>query len=1236
MGRTKPSTPPGSPSGPLPATLLQTLLDTTPWDTQVQSLHHLTEIALSSKNSANEPLLRQLRPLGPYLANAISNPRSTLVKEVCACIHTLAQALGPPFVACVGTDVIPALLSRSSTTKAVIRDSALHAARAIFEHAVEGVHFSTARHISITALNRKTPASKRAAAAQFIGMMLVENCREGIGYLDSEVRDAVAGGCVDPDETVRLISRQNWCRLERLDPNAAKIILIDLPPQAVQLILSERDKPENSSRQSSPRDPSKTSMRPPTRADAPAEITHPSVPSLRSGPMRATRMSLNPSDLPSRPVFSRDTIQSKRLPLPPRLPKIGDIAPPVQARRQLRPPRRSMAPGLLMPLLADLDTGTAAKTSNGNALPKIHEGASPSTQDKNTIPPVQPWRRSPLSSDHVPAHVRLSPVSSVTQSTAQTALSTPPPKPSTLPSLSRSGNKSKRTPKQTPASEQSRTPLSSASSTPRSATKIGGATGANSPSPTSITTPPRGSAAKKSSSSQLQSPNVQTSLETKLPAIENSAEEFNQADLSTPLKDMGGDIRKGRLSFILGANKTPQVADKTKRSRRHESTPSPLGKPASFAALSAMPAAWGRDASPATEVEELESVSDCMEICTPARPDPHAGREKLSDDTSPLHGDDSGKKGAESPSRSEEAQCHHEEPYDRLRDSIGTPVVREKGESVSLVTESRHMLEGVLEELGSSPKVSEEEQQMSRGENKVLPTDDDSHADVVKGDMGVVEVEDVTEKENKSPISEEPPSSMEKDVKSSHVSDSIENTDVTKEIVKGAEKEIKLSGMIIDDSNLSDKKSAVQVQTEGDNDADEQAMASGNVADSESPKPGMPVLPATEELKPGTRQSKAALIARRPPRRSIMPSMTQPLQPPPSDTNSKPNVNDGVIQNDKKNDVVPSTQPLAKPRSRSIRASVVPVRQTSNVGKERANAKPPPTARKPPVPVFRKTQTQSQTRSAVEGPGPSSKEGAKKASTTSSEAPRRKGLSEVQQRVVSKMRAANAAKSAEKGYRVDWKTKNDALIAFRQSVEGLNGEKIPPKLAEDCVAMLSDYVQETHHRVLLGALDGLFVLLLCTEGASLTQALQRALDKRAEMLRRVLQLQKDGKEDLRLASGRLMQSFEVAFSPETQVGLIVRAMVCEGSRGRVKGIDGKVAEVGCKYLVSAFEKAESSGEGFLWKSGLLENVVTLLGGLATDRKVEVRHGAAGVVEAVKRCLPDRAFGIACKKCGVKL
>ncbi|CAN8076748.1 unnamed protein product, partial [Agarophyton chilense] len=337
-------------SDPLPPALLKKLEQLNPWHEQVEALQQLADLTIPlSKTADADAIMRQLRPSSHDLAEVINNPRSTLVKEACLCIETMAETFGPKFVAAVGIDVVPALLKRCAITKAVIRDSAREAAKAMFEHGVEGVHIGTARFISQAVLDKHAPVLTRAAAAEFIGMILVDRCRGSLSEIHQLISGAIIGGCCDSDETVRAISRDNCCRLFELEPALGAEVFAQLPGSAQQYIARTRSIPKAMDEE--PVRLRRASMMP-QRAPRPRlESFAANVPlnlKARYAPSRVHRASINPVELGSHMVVKDAT--APRAAMFPRPGRVEFECRPNLARKQsrpnLRPPRRSMVPRL--------------------------------------------------------------------------------------------------------------------------------------------------------------------------------------------------------------------------------------------------------------------------------------------------------------------------------------------------------------------------------------------------------------------------------------------------------------------------------------------------------------------------------------------------------------------------------------------------------------------------------------------------------------------------------------------------------------------------------------------------------------------------------------------------------------------------------------------------------------------------------------------------------------------------
>lgn len=237
-----------------------------------------------------------------------------------------------------------------------------------------------------------------------------------------------------------------------------------------------------------------------------------------------------------------------------------------------------------------------------------------------------------------------------------------------------------------------------------------------------------------------------------------------------------------------------------------------------------------------------------------------------------------------------------------------------------------------------------------------------------------------------------------------------------------------------------------------------------------------------------------------------------------------------------------------------------------------------------------------------------------------------------------------------RGGRGDWKTRLEKMNDVKVGLEALSRSELNSSIAEECLSVIGEAMNDVHYKMTVLALDCLFLLLLRTEGDAGSSALHKLLAKRVDILRRVLQVCKESKEDVKLAGQRFFTSFEMQFAAEAQVGLLLRAMGIEsckirshaGSRpGMIKtfhsgvSTDARILEIGCRAVKRAFERAERCDGGFLWSGSTLEAILVGMSVLSADRRPQVRQAADEVVQAVNRCLPEGAFKLACRKFGLK-
>ncbi|PXF44773.1 hypothetical protein BWQ96_05443 [Gracilariopsis chorda] len=1229
MGPLPPSDP--NASGPLPPSLLHKLEPSTLWDDQVEALQQLADLTIPLSKQANvDAIMRQLRPYGLNLAEAIQSPRSTLVKEACMCVETLAETFGPNFVAAVGIEVIPALLGRCSITKAIIRESAREAAKAMFEHGVEGVHLSTARLISQTVVDKQSPTLTRAAAAELIGLMLVERCRDGLSDIHDLVHNAIVEGCGDPDGTVREISRDNCSRLLRLDPALWERVFRDLPTHAKQYIAKPRDRVGGVDESVLPRRASMV----PQRARPRHESMHTGMSvGLRGryAPVRVQRASVNPVDLGSQSLF-KDT-------MPPRVPNLPrpsrvdlDFRPNLPRkpfRPVLRPPRRSIAPFIPQNNI----NVCAVKEEPASTSPPLQSNTSTRSVEQDHVPShtrglvveekVSPKERI-LPEDDNPDSFQLeskttkeSIVGEGTEESGKHSLYLASPANSETKNacgeseheaqqgesedssmgicLSAKSSKSRciETDSTGTAEEAERAPIPSLII--RSPTETRSICG--SPSPPQQ--PPAENKETKGNRNSICSPES-------TPFREGDGEPSNRLTESPGLKKY---VNKGRLSFIMGVNQTPRVNRTASMGRPDMSIVKLIDSPTTPTNENAVNRTDEEKADTALTFDEANKQIDCA---------------------------------ASSPSSVEKSLVAIED------ESVPEESVPEATESSAMETRTPNPATSMVSESANQRATPPSQKMIDECER-------------IESDDAESETKNAASSEA-SPSPESSDSELTQDEKPKEAQACHGRSDSTEQLLKTPQMgmpDIPDFAKLMEDiekqtlCNVAPAMSLAQkaevmnrapVAEDGAQNGSEKSDSDKENADDGSARKERRVqlnVPQAirrdaADMKP-PQKSRAASFKGRPPRRSLMP---QAVTTGAGLTAGSTRVETGETKDDKKD--MKELKSGTKRDEVDTRKGLVRKTSDSKVGRGTGRSKGAEKTRSGAVGKTVRsgwTSGVGTTRASVlrarENTG-NTKTQVGRADAVRGEA---RGAAKVEKRkksvlpaktqeVVDALRACNRAKND------GWQAKSESLKRFEVALRAVAEEKMPARLAEDCVYMLGEYIVDGHHKVVVGALEGFFYLFLCSVGGVQSRALQRALERRIESLRRILQLTRDCKEDTRLASERVLDGFGVQFEPEAQVGVVMQAMTSE--KGRSKMVDGRVATSGCALLVRAFERADRNEGGFVWKAGLLEVIVSVLGRLSKDRRVEVRRAAGPVVAAVKQCLPDRAFEMACRKVGVQV
>lgn len=218
-----------------------------------------------------------------------------------------------------------------------------------------------------------------------------------------------------------------------------------------------------------------------------------------------------------------------------------------------------------------------------------------------------------------------------------------------------------------------------------------------------------------------------------------------------------------------------------------------------------------------------------------------------------------------------------------------------------------------------------------------------------------------------------------------------------------------------------------------------------------------------------------------------------------------------------------------------------------------------------------------------------------------------------------------------------WQARVSALTRLQEACKHVDGDAIDVRLALRAFSVLSEMTTDMHIKVVPTALDALFAVFLGVENSSSNEGsnpLQVALERRPEVIQRILVCLVDSRASTRSAAERVMHSLVAQFRPEVRAMQIVRAMShmfsADNSRKGATNIGSpKVMVVGCTHLLAAFRSAEASGDGFVWQPvSLLASLLETTAVLLRDRRADVRGAAGPVILAANLSLPPGAMKLA--------
>ena len=304
------------------------------WTARSKALNALSVCAnaVGENQASADALTAQIRDLTSGLASCVSDLRSALVRQSCTAIVELSAVLGGKLAEAAADELLPVLLRRAGTTKQVMRESGASAANALLSRGADGVSRVASLHLCTTVLERSVSAPIRAAAANYLGILLLKGC-SSLVELGTELDNALRAGCTDADKQVREASRENLHFLKKVDITRYTTIFSTLNKK-VQALVDETVNPNSQTpsivtRPRSRVPPLQVPVRPPRlpsrRVRAPSETSI-----LLQTP--TSRPPLGPPNLDPKPVAARRSVAKTRIHTKP--PQMVNRGPFVARRRE--------------------------------------------------------------------------------------------------------------------------------------------------------------------------------------------------------------------------------------------------------------------------------------------------------------------------------------------------------------------------------------------------------------------------------------------------------------------------------------------------------------------------------------------------------------------------------------------------------------------------------------------------------------------------------------------------------------------------------------------------------------------------------------------------------------------------------------------------------------------------------------------------------------------------------------
>jgi len=219
------------------------------WEKRIKALRRCRSLASTVAESADSSLLEAfvsvLRTVKRPLAAQVNDLRSSVVREACECLGSVAESLGDLFGEALGDEVVPALLKTSAVTIQIVSDSGAEATRRVLNSSKLPAQVLVG--LMLHAGHRSALAT-RGAVAEFLGIVLERHPKSEIDRCVVQVEASLRHGLSDPHAEIRRQSRRNFCHYRLTYGDRAHLLYMSLDAATQRSITEEKSDVELASR----------------------------------------------------------------------------------------------------------------------------------------------------------------------------------------------------------------------------------------------------------------------------------------------------------------------------------------------------------------------------------------------------------------------------------------------------------------------------------------------------------------------------------------------------------------------------------------------------------------------------------------------------------------------------------------------------------------------------------------------------------------------------------------------------------------------------------------------------------------------------------------------------------------------------------------------------------------------------------------------------------------------------